>query len=105
MATGEEARDAPTAQQSKPTNGWWKRLTGTNAPETPTIATSQSPYRPKATLGILSDKQTDEVPGMLQLEEGALVYGVISLTSDVRNCSSALFEPQRASRSEPSTAS
>ncbi|OOF90845.1 hypothetical protein ASPCADRAFT_211802 [Aspergillus carbonarius ITEM 5010] len=67
MATGEEARDAPTAQQSKPTNGWWKRLTGTNAPETPTIATSQSPYRPKATLGILSDKQTDEVPGTVLL--------------------------------------
>ncbi|RAL05143.1 putative MFS transporter [Aspergillus ibericus CBS 121593] len=66
MAT-EEAPTASPAEQSQPSKGWWKRLRGTNAPETPTITTSESPYRPKATLGILSDKETDEVPGTVLL--------------------------------------
>lgn len=69
MATGEEPPTASPAQQSNPARGWWKRLRGSNAPETPAITTSQSPYRPRRTLGILSDKETDEVPGTLQLWE------------------------------------
>ncbi|CAK37944.1 uncharacterized protein An02g13600 [Aspergillus niger] len=67
MATGEEPPTASPAQQSNPARGWWKRLRGSNAPETPAITTSQSPYRPRRTLGILSDKETDEVPGTVLL--------------------------------------
>ncbi|PYH29464.1 putative MFS transporter [Aspergillus neoniger CBS 115656] len=67
MATGEEPATASPAQQSNPARSWWKRLRGSNAPETPAITTGQSPYRPKRTLGILSDKETDEVPGTVLL--------------------------------------
>lgn len=41
----------------------WNWLGGSSATNQSDSRVEDKPYRPKATLGILSDKQTDEVPG------------------------------------------
>ncbi|OGE54477.1 hypothetical protein PENARI_c006G04657 [Penicillium arizonense] len=54
----------PVEQQ--PTTSRWKRLFGGKSTEDPESGEDRN-YRAKSTLGILSDKQTDEVPGTVLL--------------------------------------
>ncbi|PYH94079.1 MFS general substrate transporter [Aspergillus ellipticus CBS 707.79] len=58
---------APVSEQSSPTKSWWERMMGADSSSGAPEIASESPYRPKATLGILSDKVTDEVPGTVLL--------------------------------------
>jgi hypothetical protein len=53
--------------QQQPTTSRWKRLFGGKSTEDPESGEEQN-YRAKSTLGILSDKQTDEVPGKLRVD-------------------------------------
>lgn len=48
--------------QVQPTASRWRRVFGGKAKEDPESGEDQT-YRSKSTLGILSDKETDEVPG------------------------------------------
>lgn len=71
--TSEAARfnEATTAEEGNPPSrrsetSRWKRWFGRSSStgeEQP--REGENPYRPKSTLGILSDKETDEVPGKL----------------------------------------
>lgn len=53
------ASEQPNTKKSRFAGWFGKRMPKISAPE----AENNDSYRPKATLGILSDKETDEVPG------------------------------------------
>lgn len=57
----EHKANNPESQQRQATPSW-KRWFGGKSDESQSSEQDDS-YRPKLTLGILSDKQTDEVPG------------------------------------------
>ena len=74
MDTSDEAPSSGTAENEKPpttTVPLWQRVFGGKSGDGQTDP--ESSYRPTSTLGILSDKRTDEVPGELTgtLEAGA----------------------------------
>jgi hypothetical protein len=48
--------------QHQPAVSRWRRVFGGKSKEAPESSEDQT-YRARSTLGILSDKQTDEVPG------------------------------------------
>lgn len=52
----------------QPTQSRWKRWFGRGSSQEESQPERKKDYRPKSTLGILSDKQTDEVPGKLHRE-------------------------------------
>lgn len=60
---GNSGVDLASHQSSIPR---WRRLFG-GKPKEETVSHEDQSYRAKATLGILSDKQTDEVPGEISL--------------------------------------
>ncbi|KAJ5473029.1 hypothetical protein N7530_007030 [Penicillium desertorum] len=64
-ATMEESTGSDPVQ-SQPTASRWRRVFGGKAKEDPESSEGQT-YRSKSTLGILSDKETDEVPGTVLL--------------------------------------
>ncbi|KAF9889849.1 hypothetical protein FE257_006939 [Aspergillus nanangensis] len=53
----------------QPSEGWWRRkwFRSSTAPDDTEHVRSSKAYRPKTTLGILSDKETDQVPGTVLL--------------------------------------
>jgi len=57
-----ENKPETSEDQARQVTPRWKRWLGGNSKdeESPEV---KEPYRAKSTLGILSDKQTDEVPG------------------------------------------
>ncbi|RDW86234.1 putative MFS transporter [Aspergillus mulundensis] len=61
-AETEQRHEGLDSQQSD--KRWWKRLFQS---ENSSSSTEDMDYRPKATLGILSDRETDEVPGTVLL--------------------------------------
>ncbi|CAP85582.1 Pc20g02530 [Penicillium rubens Wisconsin 54-1255] len=61
-----EERTGSDPVQSQPTASRWRRVFGGKAKEDPESGEGQT-YRSKSTLGILSDKETDEVPGTVLL--------------------------------------
>jgi hypothetical protein len=70
MATTEEHMDAGTARQeeqdgsrSRPDRGWWKNMFRSSSSGDGDSSAEHMDYRSRATLGILSDPETDEVPG------------------------------------------
>ncbi|KAL4873601.1 hypothetical protein BDV12DRAFT_81230 [Aspergillus spectabilis] len=74
MATLEGLMVAPTEQQqedtgshSHPNRPWWKKIFRSASPEESPPIAEETNYRSKATLGILSDPETDEVPGTVLL--------------------------------------
>ncbi|KAI9374101.1 major facilitator superfamily domain-containing protein [Aspergillus egyptiacus] len=52
--------------QPQPGRGWWGKIFRSTSPKDPS-SEEETNYRPRATLGILSDRQTDEVPGTVLL--------------------------------------
>ncbi|KAL2850752.1 major facilitator superfamily domain-containing protein [Aspergillus pseudoustus] len=58
----QEDRGTPTRLERR----WWKKL-GARSPSDSSSNAEDTNYRPRATLGILSDPQTDEVPGTVLL--------------------------------------
>ncbi|KAL2867045.1 putative MFS transporter [Aspergillus lucknowensis] len=56
-----------TSPQTQPDKIWWKRLFGAGSPLDSGSSSEDMDYRPRATLGILSDRETDEVPGTVLL--------------------------------------
>lgn len=70
MATTEGYTDAGTAQQQgqddprpQPDRGWWKKIFRPSSSPDDGSSAEHMDYRSRATLGILSDPETDEVPG------------------------------------------
>ncbi|KAL2860557.1 major facilitator superfamily domain-containing protein [Aspergillus pseudodeflectus] len=73
MATSDSPPARPTEQEQEDTGSptrserkWWKKL-GAKSPSDSSSNAEDTNYRPRATLGILSDRQTDEVPGTVLL--------------------------------------
>ena len=72
MATSEQNAVAATGQQQEE-NGhqavrtWFRRIFNSSSSEDSGSNDGDTNYRPKATLGILSDRQTDEVPGKTRM--------------------------------------
>ncbi|PWY92869.1 MFS transporter [Aspergillus heteromorphus CBS 117.55] len=97
MATEDAA--APVTEQSKTTKSWWKRRSGDNSSSVPQATTSESPYRQKSTLGILSDKETDEVPGTVLLLSANRNEPLGLRHQSHRESSSSLPSPYPPSRS------
>lgn len=55
----------PEAGSQRPSSGpWWKRVLKPSSANDVDFNQDNVNYRSKSTLGILSDKETDEVPGM-----------------------------------------
>ncbi|KAL5334828.1 major facilitator superfamily domain-containing protein [Aspergillus crustosus] len=75
MATPEEHTAATTEQQQEDTDSrsrsgnrsWWKKVFHSGSPGESSSCSEDINYRSKATLGILSDPETDEVPGTVLL--------------------------------------
>ncbi|OJJ61242.1 hypothetical protein ASPSYDRAFT_809989 [Aspergillus sydowii CBS 593.65] len=74
MATTEGYTDAGTAQQQgqdgprpQPDRGWWKKIFRPSSSPDDGSSAEHMDYRSRATLGILSDPETDEVPGTVLL--------------------------------------
>ncbi|KAL2794368.1 major facilitator superfamily domain-containing protein [Aspergillus keveii] len=73
MATSDSPPAPPTEREQEDTGSptrterkWWKKL-GAKSPSDSSSNAEDTNYRPRATLGILSDRQTDEVPGTVLL--------------------------------------
>jgi hypothetical protein len=84
----------PSEYQREPAQDLWNRffrLRESGKPESEKSESVNNPsHRPKATLGILSDKETDEVPGTFHARICANVTVMILTIS--RNGAIALFE-------------
>ncbi|KAL4781805.1 major facilitator superfamily domain-containing protein [Aspergillus varians] len=64
-ATGQQQEDNDPPSRSD--RGWWRKMFHPTSPGDTPSATEDMNYRPRATLGILSDPETDEVPGTVLL--------------------------------------
>ncbi|KAL4743535.1 major facilitator superfamily domain-containing protein [Aspergillus similis] len=65
-AAGQQQEDMGSQQSDK---GWWKKVfrSGSSGNSSSSLNPEDIDYRPRATLGILSDRKTDEVPGTVLL--------------------------------------
>ncbi|KAL2813120.1 major facilitator superfamily domain-containing protein [Aspergillus granulosus] len=66
MARATEQAQEDTGSPTRSERRWWKKL-GAKSPSDSSSNAEETNYRPRATLGILSDRQTDEVPGTVLL--------------------------------------
>ncbi|KAE8139548.1 major facilitator superfamily domain-containing protein [Aspergillus pseudotamarii] len=81
--------EQPEASSQRPSAGpWWKRVLKPSSANDAEVNQDSINYRSKSTLGILSDKQTDEVPGT-----------VLLLSSNRNEPLGLRHQPQRTSRS------
>ncbi|KAE8315558.1 hypothetical protein BDV41DRAFT_562714 [Aspergillus transmontanensis] len=79
----------PEAGSQRPSSGpWWKRVLKPSSANDVDFNQDNINYRSKSTLGILSDKETDEVPGT-----------VLLLSSNRNEPLGLRHQPQRTSRS------
>ncbi|KAL4805596.1 major facilitator superfamily domain-containing protein [Aspergillus unguis] len=93
MATASEQQHEDPASQSGSDVGWWKKVFRSNRLGTSSPNPEDMDYRPRTTLGILSDRQTDEVPGT-----------VLLLSSNRNEPLGLRFQPHRTSASSLPTA-
>ncbi|QMW45972.1 hypothetical protein G4B11_009427 [Aspergillus flavus] len=81
--------EPPEAGSQRPSSGpWWKRVLKPSSANDVDFNQDNVNYRSKSTLGILSDKETDEVPGT-----------VLLLSSNRNEPLGLRHQPQRTSRS------
>ncbi|KAB8277920.1 hypothetical protein BDV30DRAFT_223262 [Aspergillus minisclerotigenes] len=81
--------EPPEASSQRPSSGpWWKRVLKPSSTNDVDFNQDNVNYRSKSTLGILSDKETDEVPGT-----------VLLLSSNRNEPLGLRHQPQRTSRS------
>lgn len=73
MDSSEDGLASNTGDNQARATSRWKRIFG-NKPTDGGDVNEEPTYRSKSTLGILSDKETDEVPGMLNLKQAPLSY-------------------------------
>jgi hypothetical protein len=91
-----EERTGSDPVQSQPTASRWRRVFGGKAKEDPESGEGQT-YRSKSTLGILSDKETDEVPGEYTVpvtERSNIVERNLTSGWHVRDGTSPIIESQ-----------
>ncbi|KAL4884757.1 major facilitator superfamily domain-containing protein [Aspergillus karnatakaensis] len=67
MATTTGLQQEDTGSQSNPSTRWWKKIFHAASQEDSPPGQEETSYRSRATLGILSDPETDEVPGTVLL--------------------------------------
>ncbi|KAL2831151.1 major facilitator superfamily domain-containing protein [Aspergillus cavernicola] len=65
VATGQQQEDTGSPAQSD--RGWWNKIFRPTLPEGSSLDQENMDYRPRSTLGVLSDRQTDQVPGTVLL--------------------------------------
>jgi hypothetical protein len=90
---GTSSVNLPSEHQREPAQGLWNRVfrrRESGKPKSESESINNPSHRPKATLGILSDKETDEVPGTFYARICANVAVMILTIS--RNGAIALFE-------------
>ncbi|KAE8377167.1 MFS transporter [Aspergillus bertholletiae] len=83
-----EETTSPGGSQGPPSGPWWKRVLKPSSDKNAEVNPDSINYRSKSTLGILSDKETDEVPGT-----------VLLLSSNRNEPLGLRHQPQRTSRS------